>query len=325
MLDLHPEQVRGALSSACRAPSLLNSQPWAFMLGADHIELHLDTRRLLRSADPERRQALIACGAALFNLRLALVDLGVRVDERIWPDGPDGPLARVSGGAPARPRHRLLELARAIPHRRSNPRPFLAVPVPIAFQQVLLQAAAGEGATLHLVTEPHSLVSLRTWTVDARRRDRADPERVSERVRWAEAGRSPKPTAADLRADGHRWTPTTDEVPRSVDGDDPPDGANEQPLIAVLTTVTDTPGGQVAAGLALERTLLSATALGLSMSTLPELVEFAPARDRIRCMLGTGDFPQALVRLGFDGPVRPSGRRPVEDCLITGPLTAADR
>lgn len=89
------------------------------------------------------------------------------------------------------------------------------------------------------------------------------------------------------------------------------------------STVTDTVGRQVAAGQALESTLLSATGLGLSMSTLPELIEVPQARHRIQHLLSTQDFPQAGVRLGFAGPVRASRRRLVDDCLIdTPPATA---
>src|SRR5215475_8763666 len=63
------------LQAATAAPSVHNSQPWRFR--ADHgIEVFADRRRHLRAIDPGGRELLVSLGAAILNLRLAILDHG---------------------------------------------------------------------------------------------------------------------------------------------------------------------------------------------------------------------------------------------------------
>lgn len=62
-------EVSTLLVAATRAPSLHNSQPWAFTVGPQHVEIHADHSRHLRHADSTGRALLVSCGAALFNRR----------------------------------------------------------------------------------------------------------------------------------------------------------------------------------------------------------------------------------------------------------------
>src|ERR1700761_9484574 len=74
------------VGTAIHAPSVLNTQPWWFY-GADHeIGLHSDTAHKLPVADPDGREMLISCGAALFTARLALRYLGIVPVVRLLPD-----------------------------------------------------------------------------------------------------------------------------------------------------------------------------------------------------------------------------------------------
>jgi nitroreductase len=120
--SLDPDTVEAALELAVRAPSIHNSQPWRFRVGPDTIALHADPARQLDATDPDGRDRLISCGAALHHLRVALAGLGwLAVTDRL-PD-PDQPehLATIE----ARPRvstHADLAMAVSIPRRRSDRR-----------------------------------------------------------------------------------------------------------------------------------------------------------------------------------------------------------
>jgi hypothetical protein len=61
------------LRAATAAPSMHNTQPWRFRVRhhSSTIELWADPARMLPVADPHGRAVHIACGAALFNLRVA--------------------------------------------------------------------------------------------------------------------------------------------------------------------------------------------------------------------------------------------------------------
>ena len=66
--------VLRVLQAAVAAPSMHNTQPWRFRYRESDqtIELYADPSRMLRHADPQGRGVHIACGAAMFNLRLAI-------------------------------------------------------------------------------------------------------------------------------------------------------------------------------------------------------------------------------------------------------------
>jgi hypothetical protein len=74
------------VEAAVRAPSLLNSQPWRFRVRNDEIDLLVDPDRLLATVDASGWAARIGCGAALFNLRIALATIGKPAIVRLMPD-----------------------------------------------------------------------------------------------------------------------------------------------------------------------------------------------------------------------------------------------
>ena len=79
------------MRDADAAPSILNTKPWSFdRVASDRIELRPDWQRHLKIIDPRHRELLISCGAALFNLRMAIRVTGH--DPVVWllPDQQTG-------------------------------------------------------------------------------------------------------------------------------------------------------------------------------------------------------------------------------------------
>ena len=81
------EQVADMVHAATLAPSMHNTQPWRFRLlrDAETIELYADPDRMLPHSDPHGRAVHIACGAALFNLRVAAATAGRQTMVRLLP------------------------------------------------------------------------------------------------------------------------------------------------------------------------------------------------------------------------------------------------
>ncbi len=83
------EVIEDAVRSACRAPSLHNSQPWQWVFDGGQLQLFLDPSRVTNT-DQSAREALISCGATLDHLRVAMAAAGWRSHVERFPS-PNNP------------------------------------------------------------------------------------------------------------------------------------------------------------------------------------------------------------------------------------------
>lgn len=311
--------ARHLVSVAEAAPSIHNTQPWRFRLdpGAGTIEVHAAGERRLEHADPDGRALHVSVGAALFNLRCALARAGRRPHVRLRPDTVrPGLLATVTSGEPAAPDDPLAgRLYDAIPHRHSSRRPYTARRPPYAVLRALCEAAAAEGALLYL-PDVDGTTRLRHLVAEAEARDQSDRERREESHAWIrEAADDGLPPGALGPQDAEGRLPVRDFARRRPELHPPPEPFESSPCLAVLLTRHDTPDDWLAAGQALERVLLLATAEGLVASMLHQPLEWHDLRWEVRDPeLGPG-YPQMVLRLGY-GPQGPAtSRLPVDDVL----------
>ena len=82
---LDRSDVEQALAVAVRAPSIHNTQPWAWQLGPDALVLRADRTRQLAVADPDGHSLLVSCGAALHLTELALRARGWQLETTLLP------------------------------------------------------------------------------------------------------------------------------------------------------------------------------------------------------------------------------------------------
>ncbi len=321
---LTPADLQSVLRAGGLAPSLHNSQPWAFRVSAESIEIHLDQTRLLSAADSTGAEARMSCGSALFNIRLTLARLGVLAEVTLRSTPDEGPLAVITNGGATTITPEWADLERAIAQRRTNRRPFMDAEVPSELRVALTRAAEKERASLVLLSTPAQTEPLRKLSLQAHRIQSADKDWRAEWSQWT--GRDQQPDGVPLRAAGprpeeiDRWTlrdfghseTAPDERKVRVAGKD----FESEPLIAVLCTYGDEDFTQFQAGQALQRVLLTATHHGLAASFLSQLIEVPHIRADLQTLLGGVNYPQTVLRIGFGGPVPATPRRSVADCLI---------
>jgi nitroreductase len=309
--------VTNLLAAAVAAPSMHNTQPWRFRVRrySHVIELYADPARALPHSDPNGRAIHIACGAALFNLRLAAAVAGREPVVKLLPD-PLQPvlLATVRLAGPYQPLPAERELYAAIAHRHTNRLPFSDRPVPPAVRAELVEAARVEGAILHALDRDEAVRVLRLVR-DAERELLVDPAYRAELARWVGGARD---------RDG---IPDSGLGPRAYDANAPVRDFTagrpgrrgyawfeRHPQLAVLSVQVGDRASWLRAGQALQRVLLTATARGIAASPLTQPLETADAW-LVRDPRSGHEQPQMILRIGYGLPVPPAPRRPVSQVL----------
>ncbi|MEU7909043.1 Acg family FMN-binding oxidoreductase [Actinoplanes sp. NPDC049118] len=309
-----------AAAAGIRAPSLLNTQPWLFRLRGGAVEVLADPARQLPVADRAGWAVRLACGAALYNARLALAVAGTPALVELRPDRSEPEvIARLSPG-PARPAtYSEADLFAAVPRRFSNRAPFWPDPVAAEARLRLIDAARSEGAWLDLLVGMTALSGFAEIARSADRVLRRDAGYQSEMAGW---------THADAAADGVPVTAGApvpepqDLLPQRSFSDrrrGPGRDYEPEPLVGILGVVGDLPVDQIVAGQALQKVLLTATDAGLAASMLSQPIEVPAARDQLRRSLGRSGVPQLALRFGYGGPGRPTPRRDVAEVLLPPP------
>ncbi|WEV24934.1 nitroreductase [Streptomyces sp. 71268] len=321
--------VTELVREATAAPSLHNAQPWRFVYRTTErlFEVHHDPERAMPHLDPDGRAQHLGCGAALFNLRVALAHAGWETATTLVPSPLDAHLlATVRALDPAPAPGDLAALHPAIGRRRSSRSPFSAEAVPEDVRAGLREAARAEGARL-LFPDAWHVETVLELVRDAEGREApyaADPGAADETARW---------TRVEGARAGVEGVPPYAFGPRKYDGRAPVrDFAGQRevpgrgaatfeaaPQLALLGTESDRPVDWLRAGQALERVLLRATLDGLATSLTSHPLEWSDLRWAARDPLSAMGQVHMVLRLGY-GPTGPSTpRRPMAEVLAIVP------
>ena len=308
--------VRTVLSLASRAPSVHNTQPWRWLVGTQSLHLYSDVSRQLPNIDPDGRDLILSCGAALNHCVVALAAVGWQAKVTRLPN-------------PADPNHlATIELSRstadsldtalaaAIPRRRTDRRHYSSWTVPVGDIALMAARAARNGVTLCQVDDIdklHMIVAESVW-------DHMSHDYLMELTEWS--GRY-----ASIASVPARNTPKSDpraKIPSRYfagpalamsPGSSP---ADDNAVVLALGTRTDDRMAQLRAGEATSLVLLTATAMGLASCPVTEPLESAETRSAVRSdIFGDSSYPQMLLRVGWApinaDPLPPTPRRELGD------------
>jgi nitroreductase len=319
--------LRPVLELASRAPSVHNTQPWRFTWDGTALHVLEDTSRSLPVLDPEGRERLISCGAAVLHARLGLAERGHAFTTALLPD-PSRPelLATLTVQGRREPDEHERVLAGAAVRRATDRDPFDERPVPDDLREVLRGVAEQEGAWLRFVGSDGSddAVELQVLLSQADDSQRSDPAYLDELAAWRrERGAEGVPSGAlpsvppELR--GSTWVVRDFDAaatPSRAAGPGPSDPPPaEHPAVLVLGTEADDRRDWLVAGQALARVLLEATVAGVAAQPLTQVMEVPVLRGRLRHALGVVGHPQMLLRVGYGVPDGRTSRRPLEEVV----------
>ena len=293
------ETVRSALSRATRAPSVHNSQPWQWRVGAHSLHVYSDPDLHLPHTDPDARDMLLSCGAALNHCVVAFAALGWHSKVHRFPN-PSDPHHLAAIELHRYPANEVdVTLAAAIPRRRTDRRLFSSWSVPQGDIALMGARAARTGVVLRRVD---GLANLKRLAADAVFRHSTDADYLTELAMWS--GRYG--SVADVPA---RSTPEPDSsaaLPARVFAGPvlaQPQGStatDESAVVIALGTVDDDEMARLRAGEATSLVLLTATVMGLASCLITEPLEIPETRAAVQAdVFGADGYPQVLLRIGW--------------------------
>ncbi len=318
------DRLEFLLRYAILAPSPHNSQPWLFRIHATDLELFADRRRASRVVDPYDRELTLACGAALYNLRVAAEYFGQGYTLDLLPD-PRQPnlLARFALGAPVETSAEDVVLFGALGERRTNRETFLPDPIPGEVLDELAEAAAREGAWFEPIADDYRREAVAGLIAEAIKAQWSNREFRHELAGWVRTNAEQQADGIPPRDMGLRdWLAFAGPViVRTFDrGRDQAareaELAARAPVLAVLGTDADEPVTWLQAGQALEAVLLHVQGSGLAASPLNQPIQVPEFRPQLASFVGRVGFPQVLLRLGHGPVVPPTPRRELRRVLL---------
>ncbi|MDH6246982.1 NAD(P)H nitroreductase [Mycobacterium sp. OTB74] len=321
MSDEFPDQqtVQAAMALATRAPSVHNTQPWRWRVGSCSVQLYAEQSRHLMHTDPDGRDLVISCGAALHHAVIAFGALGWQATVHRFPNPAEPEHLAAIELQPCAPQLADIALAAAIPRRRTDRRLFSGWPVALGDIALMSARAARIGIAVRRVTPDDVLIAAMRQAVAQHGQD---VDYLTELTAWSgryaavggvPARNTPIPDPAATIPGRIFAGPVLDQPPGTSAVDD--NGS-----LLALGTAADTPTDRLRAGEATSAILLTATAQGLATCPVTEALENPTCRDMVRTdVFGDDLFPQMLIRVGWApinaDPLPSTPRRPLADVV----------
>jgi nitroreductase len=310
--------IRTVLALASRAPSVHNTQPWRWLVGQESLHLYSVADRQLPNTDPDGRDLILSCGAALNHCVVAFAAVGWQAKVARLPNPADpSHLAAIElSRSTADPVD--IALAAAIPRRRTDRRHYSSWPVPVGDIALMAARAARNGVTLCHVEDTdklHEIVTQSVW-------DHMTHDYLAELTAWS--GRYASVAGVPARS-----TPISDpnaKIPGRLFAGPAlamasgSSAADDNAVVLALGTRSDDRLAQLRAGEATSLVLLTATSMGLASCPVTEPLEVADTREAVRSeIFGNGHYPQMLLRVGWApinaDPLPSTPRRELSDIV----------
>lgn len=331
------------LSYALLAPNAHNLQPWLVDLSlADTVRLYVDPTRLLPETDPFSRQILISHGCFLEIMIIAASHLGYRVTVDYFPDGEFNP-DHIDHRPVAHcrfyydPTIVTDPLFSQILLRRSNKEPYgmqvlepghaLALPACIDHMSDM---------TTQISTDRDVTQKLRALTAKAVEIEMQTPRTHLESVALTRLGSREIANHRDgidlhgpmiwwgksLGLFSHEKFITPGSIAYNSGLDYALGWAASTPAFGFLVSRDNSRSSQVRSGQAYLRLNLQATALGVAMHPVSQLLQEYPEMQELQneflAMIPkqAAEHVQMLFRLGYAKPVPPSPRRALTELVM---------
>jgi Nitroreductase family len=271
----------------------------------------------LEHTDPDGRDLILSCGAALNHCSIALTALGWQTKVHRLPNPADPFHLASIDVQPSVPSESDIALAAAIPKRQTDRRHYSSRPVPLGDIAQMGARAARMGVGMRRMepsTEFRATLAQSVW------QHSQDVEYSHELAIWS--GRHA--SVAGVPASNVPARDPAAALPGRIFAGatlvQPPDTSPESDhgVVLALGTEEDDTTARLRAGEATSLVLLTATALGLASCPITEPLEISETRDHLREeVFGKDAYPQMLIRIGWApvdaGALPATPRRPLAE------------
>jgi nitroreductase len=311
------DRLEFLLQYAVLAPSSHNTQPWRFAIDrADEISVYVDKTRWLRVADADQRELHISIGCAIENLVVAAERFGYAVRVAYFPEpGNEFLAATVSlrSTTSLAPTGNA-ELFDAIVARHTNHNAFDGRPLPEDCLEAFEACCPDPDVALYLTGDERVRSAVDDLVVRADAVQFSDPAFREELARWIGEGVFGTPW---LLARIARLAVAYVNVGPSVGRKDS-EVLMSAPALGLLVSPRNDRTTQVRAGRAFERIYLRATALGVAVRPMSQVLQVPEIKRELADLLvPRGMFPQQPFLLGFAEPAEHhTPRRSVRETLL---------
>jgi len=284
------------------------------------IDLFADQSRRLPVTDGQGRSLTISCGAALHHTVVAAAGLGLKARVTRLPESrATGHLASIELTPSRRTAQAAADL-RALEQRCTDRRRFTAWPVSYERLSALARATPARDVQITPIVDVPARFRIELLASRAIELQRADTRVTAEQHRWVDHSSVDGIPVTSLDGSA-RGVVRGDRFSHSND-DDLDDLLQGSDGILVIGTNHDDSEAWLRAGEALSAMWLKATADGLSVVPISQVIEVEETRSSLQHqLLGGLVHPQTLVRIGWQQIGRSelprTPRRPLDDVLVT--------
>ncbi|WP_433790814.1 Acg family FMN-binding oxidoreductase [Actinoplanes sp. CA-252034] len=291
--------LKNATTTASHAPSIHNTQPWRWRAHGDQLDLLLDESRTLAVADPDRRLAILSCGAALHHALISLAADGLHATVARLPEPTrPGHLAtiRVDARMPVDPA--AIRHLQTVGLRHTDRRTVSGTAVDADSLRSIAAAAESQQTQLH-VLRPLQVLGLASATDHAQHVEADDPAWQAELDDWT-GGTRPLGTGIPGTVIPREASPTM--VPGRdfgrAGGMAIADTHDRAAVFAILYGPGDGVLDWLRAGEALSAGWLKATELGVCVVPMSSAIEVTVTRESVRHLLAGLGHPYLVLRFG---------------------------
>ena len=316
------EQLKYLLRFAILAPSTHNTQPWLFKVSENKISIFADMTRSLPVIDPENKELIMSCGAALGNIMVSMNYFGFSYLVKPFPNPSNKEhVADISIRGKKLVQEIDRKLFRSITKRRTNRLPFIYKIIDGLILQKFSTLASEESVKLKIIYGKKD--GLMKIIERADKIQSENQEFCKELSHWVHPERSDANDGIPGYAFGAGDIITTSGpfFIGNLNWGNIQAGRDRNliqgsTVILIFATKNNEPTDWLKTGIAVSKVSLNATAEKLAISYLNQPLETSELISELKVKIGVKGHPQIIMRVGIGSEIKPSPRRSLEEVLL---------